>query len=304
MQKSIAALCATAIGLLSLAAPYVLAASNAPVPNLSGNWQRNVFNLAPPPNGPGPFANTYKSPDGRISDAYRVGDYKSPLLKPQAADLLKRRGELSLSGAAIPDPHNQCWPEPPAFSSAIEMGLDIVQSKDEVVLVTLTGQTVRHVRMNAQHPANVTPTWLGDSVGHYEGDTLVIDTVGIKAGPRATLDRYGTPFSGALHVVERYRLIEGQAAAEALRAQRRAQNQPATLSRVGAYGAEIDLDPKKKGLQVLITVDDPGTFTATWSGVVTYLAGASEWPEVICAENLNEVPGLPAKPPLATQPDF
>ena len=42
----------------------------------------------------------------------------------------------------------------------------------------------------------------------------------------------------------------------------------------------------------------------TWSGVVTYLAGAGEWPEVICAENLNEVPGLPAKPPLATQPDF
>jgi hypothetical protein len=278
--------------------------SAAPVPDLSGNWQRTVFNLAPPATGPGPFANTYKGPDGRISDAYRVGDFKSPLLKPQAAELLKRRGELSLSGAAIPDPHNQCWPEPPAFSSAIEMGLNIVQSKDEVVLVTLTGQTVRHVRLNARHPANLTPSWLGDSVGHFEGDTLIIDTVGIKAGPLATLDRYGTPFSGALHVIERYRLIDGEAAAEALRAQRRAQNQAPTLGRIGAYGAEIDLDPKKKGLQVLITVDDPGTFTATWSGVVTYLAGAGEWPEVICAENLNEVPGLPAKPPIAAQADF
>ena len=50
----------------------------------------------------------------------------------------------------------------------------------------------------------VTPAWYGDSVGHYEGDTLVIDTVGIKVGPFAMVDMYGTPHSAALHVVERY----------------------------------------------------------------------------------------------------
>jgi hypothetical protein len=66
--------------------------------------------------------------------------------------------------------------------------------------------------LNQSHPAHVTPTWYGDSVGHYEGDTLIIDTVGIKVGPFATVDWYGTPHTEALHVVERYRLIDYEAA--------------------------------------------------------------------------------------------
>ena len=61
------------------------------------------------------------------------------------------------------------------------------------------------------------PSWQGHSVGWYEGDTLVIDTVGIKAAPPSTVDLFGTPHGEALHVVERYRLIDGEAAAEAQR---------------------------------------------------------------------------------------
>jgi hypothetical protein len=50
------------------------------------------------------------------------------------------------------------------------------------------------VRMNEPHPAQVTPSWYGHSVGHYEGDTLVIDTVGVKTDrPYAMVDMYGTP---------------------------------------------------------------------------------------------------------------
>jgi hypothetical protein len=60
----------------------------------------------------------------------------------------------------------------------------------------------------------VTPSWYGDSVGHYERDTLVIDTVGVKTGPLATADWLGTPFTRALHVVERYRLIDYEAVTE------------------------------------------------------------------------------------------
>ena len=71
---------------------------------------------------------------------------------------------------------------------------------------------VRHVRMNQPHPAKLTPSWYGDSVGHYEGDTLVVDTVGQKSGPFAMLDLYGTPYTKALHVVERYRLLDYEAA--------------------------------------------------------------------------------------------
>ena len=71
--------------------------------------------------------------------------------------------------------------------------------------------------MNQPHPAQVTPSWYGDSVGHYEGDTLVIDTVGVKTDrPFAMVDMYGTPYTQALHVVERYRLLDYEAAKEGL----------------------------------------------------------------------------------------
>jgi hypothetical protein len=69
--------------------------------------------------------------------------------------------------------------------------------------------------MNQPHPTPVTPSWYRDSVGHYEGDTLVIDTMGIKIGPIAMVDLFGTLHTEALHVVERYRLIDYAAAKEA-----------------------------------------------------------------------------------------
>ena len=71
---------------------------------------------------------------------------------------------------------------------------------------------IRRVRLNGTHPAKVTPSWYGDSIGHYEGDTLVVDTVGYKLGPAPVLDMYGSPFSEGLHVTERYRLIDYEAA--------------------------------------------------------------------------------------------
>jgi hypothetical protein len=71
--------------------------------------------------------------------------------------------------------------------------------------------------MNESHRAPPTPSWYGDSVGHYEGDTLVIDTVGTKTDrPFAMLDLYGTPFTDKLHVVERYRLLSYEEAEEGL----------------------------------------------------------------------------------------
>src|SRR5258708_7542849 len=66
---------------------------------------------------------------------------------------------------------------------------------------------VRTVRLNEPHPSPVKPSWYGDSVGHYEGDTLVIDTVGVKTDRKyAMIDLFGTPYTDKLHVVERYRL--------------------------------------------------------------------------------------------------
>jgi len=74
---------------------------------------------------------------------------------------------------------------------------------------------VRRVRMNEPHPAKVTPSWHGNAVGYYEGDTLVIDTVGIRTDrPFAMIDLFGTPYTEKLHVVERYRLVDYEDAKE------------------------------------------------------------------------------------------
>jgi len=67
---------------------------------------------------------------------------------------------------------------------------------------------VRRVRMNQPHPAKLTPSWHGDAVGHYEGDTLVIDPVGVRADrPHAMIDLFGTPYTEKPARRERYRLL-------------------------------------------------------------------------------------------------
>jgi hypothetical protein len=82
--------------------------------------------------------------------------------------------------------------------------MQILQQPEKITFLYLRDHEFRQVRMNDAHPAQVTPSWYGDSVGRYEGDSLVIDTVGVKTDrPLAMLDMYGTPYSRALHVVER-----------------------------------------------------------------------------------------------------
>ena len=112
---------------------------------------------------------------------------------------------------------------------------------------------VPHIRMSQDHLAHVVPSWSGDSVGHYEGDTLVVDTVGVKAGPFSMIDRYGTRYTNALHVVERYRHIDYQIALEAEQ-----RNEKLSGSAMGRFA---DFDNKGKGLQIQFTVEDNGAFT-------------------------------------------
>ena len=146
---------------------------------------------------------------------------------------------------------------------------------------------LRMVRMNASHAARPAPSYYSDSVGHYEGDTLVIDTIAIKPGPFAMLDWFGTPQSPALHVVERYRLIDYDQAKEGIQRAFRDNT-------IGEFNDPpvIDLDNRGKWLQLLFTVDDPSVFTTAWSATVTYgpqkppaLNGFSLWPEDVCGEN-------------------
>jgi hypothetical protein len=163
---------------------------------------------------------------------------------------------------------------------------------------------VRQVRLNQTHPAQVTPSWFGDSVGHYEGDTLVIDTVGIKTGPYTMVDQFGTPHTDKLHVVERYRLIDYEAANRILE---RGAKENATTFRNDS-GVVPDLNARGNNLQLDITVEDEGAFTTPWSSTVIYRPGrngwsSSEFPEAVCAENPHELTRQAAVP-TADKPDF
>jgi len=178
-----------------------------------------------------------------------VGDYTNPILKPEAAETVKKFGEMSLAGVTYPNPANQCWPEPVPFIYK-SFGLQILQGNDHITMLYDADHQVRHVRMNQPHPAKLTPSWYGDSVGHYEGDTLVIDTVGERTErPYAMLDLYGTPYTKALHVVERYRLIDYDAAKDGLERDAK-ENQTAA--------GRVDPSYRGKHLQLQFTVEDEG----------------------------------------------
>jgi hypothetical protein len=153
--------------------------------------------------------------------------------------------------------------------------------------------------MNQPHPERVVPSWYGDSIGYYEGDTLVVDTIGIRADwPFAMVDMFGTPYTSALHVVERYRLIDYEAARQA---QQRAKKQ---LFHVPE--AAPDPNYRDKGLQLRFTVEDPGAFTTPWSATVTYRRTLiPDWLEVVCAEDKHEYYAVrDTAVPSADNPDF
>jgi len=287
--------------------------STASIPDFSGLWAHPNFpGFEPPATGPGPVVNKSRFRDGpnKGTSDFRefVGDYANPILQPHAAEVVKKHGEISLRGETYPTPSNQCWPEPLPYIFW-NTGMQMLQQPHQITILYDWQHEVRHVRMNEPHHAHLTPSWYGDSVGHYEGATLVIDTVGIKVGPFAMIDMYGTPYSPALHVIERYRLLDYEAAREGLE---RNAKENANIGRAGSAGdAPLRIDPDYRGkhLQLEFTVEDEGVFTMPWSATITYRPGfnwlgAAEWPEVVCEENILFSAGKDEAVPHANSPDF
>jgi hypothetical protein len=287
---------APALGPAGSAAP-----SAASIPDFSGIWAHLTWpDVEPPLVGPGPVTN--RSRVNGVSNTSRlIGDYTNPILKPEAAQVVKKHGEISSAGITYPTPSNQCWPAGVPFVFSSNIGMQMLQQPDRVIILYSNDHEVRHVRMNQPHPASVTPSWYGDSVGHYEGDTLVIDTVGVKTDrPFAMADMYGTPYSPALHVVERYRLLDYEAAKEAEERGQRG------LTRAGGDpGFARNPDYKGKGLQLEFTVEDDGVFAKPWSAAVSYRRPLGEWPEMACAENPRKYnTEKDAELPTTDKPDF
>jgi hypothetical protein len=216
------------------------------IPDLSGVWAHtSITGFEPLASGPTSIKNLSRR--GVTSDNRQlVGDYQNPILQPWAADVVKSHGEISLAGIGYPTPRNQCWPGgiPFVFTTT---AIQVLQQPAEITFIYYEDHEVRHVRMNQPHPDNVTPSWYGDSVGHFEGDTLVIDTVGLA--PQAVLQT-GVTHSKNEHIVERYRLSEPNM------------------------------------LEVKTTIEDPGVLAKPWETNARYLRHPEySLAEYICEQN-------------------
>ena len=267
-------------------------------PNPSIGWYAYNRLFIPPASGAGPLvqdpAHPYVSNDefrvtGR-QPTERVADLANPILQPWARDVVRKHNETVLSGKLVGSPTASCWPKGPlAFLlSPMTQPMYFVQGPKEVVMILTSFNDVRHIHLADKHSANVKTSWYGESIGHYEGDTLVVDTIGID--DRSLVDGFGTPHTKQLHVIERFHLIEGG-----------------------------------KVLEANIHVEDPGAFTMPWDAIqrfrqfeaavrrvpierLTQLASAPEGPlrESSCAENPNSFfPNVEALPiPQANKSDF
>ena len=267
------------------------AAGAAAVPDISGAWARLTFGFEPPKSGPGPI--------GRYQNKSNVGgNFEHPNLTPAAAEVVKQRGAMLRGGVDFPNPSLNCYPMVAPYIFRVQE-FQVVQKKDEILFIFMQDHQVRRVRLNAQHPANLKPSWYGDSIGRYEGDTLVVDTVGAKLGPYPNVDQFGSPYTDALHVVERYRLIPYETAKAAQERNVRDQGPVAT-----EQAASIDENYKGSGLQIEFTVEDKNVFKQPWSASVT-MRRAGSWVENVCAENAfeyysNKISDIPT----AAKPDF
>ncbi len=271
----------------------------ASFPDFSRVWTHPAFPwFEPPASGPGPITNLSRWPEQRpqteggsaalpaskvgVSNYDQlVGDYKSPILQPWAAAVVKRFGEMSLAGITFPNPSNQCWPSPMPFIYKLGT-IQMMQQPDRItILYGGYNNEVRRVRLNEPHPSPLKPSWYGDSVGHYEGDTLVIDTVAIKTDRKyAMIDLFGTPYTDKLHIVERYRLRDYDDVKDALERN----NKENWLVNGDVWSGHRS----DKFLQLHVTVEDEGVFTAPWTATLTYAPGGDRVAENVCAENRNE----------------
>jgi hypothetical protein len=197
----------------------------------------------------------------------RVSDISNPNLKQWAKDMMKKDNDEVIKGKFAFTSRSSCIAAGvPGFDVILGGALQILQSPREVTMIFSGNDEVRHIALNVPHSRNPKPSWYGDSVGHYEGDTLVVDTIAMN--DKTFIDNYRTPHTDQLHVTERWRLIEN--------------------------GAK---------LEILLTIDDPGTFNQPFQELRQYDRVRREYSEDICSEN-NSNHFIDYGTRVATKPDF
>jgi len=104
------------------------------------------------------------------------------------------------------DPIASCLPPGVPAIYMMTYPMEIVQAPGRVIMIFEYDHYVRHIYTDGRPHQDLTPTWMGDSIGRWEGDTLVVDASGFN--DKTWLDDEGHPHSDALHVVERLRRVD------------------------------------------------------------------------------------------------
>jgi hypothetical protein len=249
------------------------AAAQAPLPDFSANqvgWIGINRDFVAVPGGPRPVSNDLAHPyvlNGipGAQPTYRVADLNNPNLKPWAKERMKKANDDVLAGKIGYTARSSCMPAGvPGFMMFVVEPIFFVQALKEVLMIFEGDQQIRRIHLDVPHSENPTPSWYGDSVGHYEGDTLVIDTVGLN--DKTTVDNFRTPHSEKLHVVERWKLTDGG-----------------------------------NVLEVTIRIEDPDTFYEPWSAIQRYRRVQRPMHEEVCAENNAQ---FEYHTPVADKPNF
>jgi hypothetical protein len=263
-----------------------VAAAHAGVPELASagfGWQTNVADWRDPPQHHGhgpirpdpghPYTSNAEGARTGGQPTKRIGDAGDPVLLPWAAEQMRASNEAALADVmAIPfTAQARCYPGGVPGQDLFPFEpVYFIQMPGEVWMIWQRDHMVRRVFLTDRHAANVTPSWFGESIGHYEnGDTLVVDTIGL-ATTNSYIDNFRTPHTDRLHVVERFTLEAG-----------------------GEH------------LTAIVTVEDPGTFTEPLTMMERWFKVKEPMAETVCAENNLDYfsQGLFPVPEAAT-PDF
>jgi hypothetical protein len=264
---------AAGMGACLLAAASTQAAAQGAIPDFSSDqagWIATGNDFIPTPEGAKPVtfdpAHPYVPNNPRKQATFRIADLTDPNLKPWAKERMRQANEAVLAGKIAFTPRSSCMPAGvPAFMLFIVEPIFFVQSPKEVAIIYTGDAQVRRVYLDQPHSANPKPSWYGESVGHYVGDTLVIDSTGFN--DKTFVDNYRTPHTNKLHVLERWKLVEDG-----------------------------------KFLEVRFVVDDTDTFFEPWSGAQRYRRVREMMTEQVCAENNKAL--FDYHMPVAAKPDF
>jgi hypothetical protein len=262
-------------GLTLMWADHAVAQQKSPIfsPDLTVGWI-GVGEFRPVPGRLAPVTNDPKYPfvpngAGRGKQpTYHIADLTNPNLKPWVKEVMKKDNDEVLAGKIAFTPSQSCMPSGvPGF---LALGGNqnpywFLQTPKEVWIMRAADSQVRRIYLDVPHSPSPAPSWYGESVGHYDGDALVVDTVGLNA--KTFVDNYRTPHTEKLHVVERWHMVNDDQA-----------------------------------MEVTFTVEDPETYYEPWSGMRRYRRVARQFEEEICAENNQHL--FDYKIPVANHTDF